>query len=664
MLCCWFGKSTEALGSLRIPAHCAVWALLLGVTPSNQTALKDGAKNSLCGGAAGCKRRVASFYLDLTRAGRLASVRIEPAHANCRNFNSSLPAKKHGTVSAPGGCAHYKKKRRECTIKKLPTAARPLLYAATLFLWFPSPLSSSHSYHPLMVPHRPSLDVPTPPATTIPTLSSPAPLLRPAIPGARSAGARTPRLGLAIPPSPNVKPVGGAPGRPPLPTLHLATPMGSSVTPHEQPPGRPSIVTQQGQSASGGSESSAAHSRSGSFGPLDGRTSNPTSAGSQYSALSFASHFGIGSTRPQGTPDPASAVGSIYSERSDGGAGMDKDGNLKGLENFDKLTIDKARTADVEDLDVEGWKIASMEKRIVELGGLGEGAGGAVTRCKLTGGKTVFALKVITANPDPDVKKQIMRELDFNIQCASEHICRYYGAFEDPSTATISIAMEFCEGGSLDSIYKEVKRLGGRTGEKVLGKIAEGVLRGLTYLNSKKIIHRDIKPSNILLCRNGDVKLCDFGVSGDFGTKGEANTFIGTSYYMAPERITGQSYTITSDVWSTGVTLLEVAQHRFPFPADGTEMAPRAGLIDLLTYIVRQPIPKLKDEPSAQISWSENFKYFIECCLEKDPQRRASPWRMLEHPWMVDMKSKRVNMTRYLAQVWGWDDKGEAKPAE
>ncbi|KAI6380864.1 hypothetical protein MCOR25_001390 [Pyricularia grisea] len=512
--------------------------------------------------------------------------------------------------------------------------------------------------------HIASLDVPTPPATTIPTLSSPAPLLRPAIPGARSAGARPPRLGLAIPPSPNVKPVGGAPGRPPLPTLHLATPMGSSVTPHEQPPGRPSIVTQQGQSASGGSESSAAHSRSGSFGPLDGRTSNPTSAGSQYSALSFASHFGIGSTRPQGTPDPASAVGSIYSERSDGGAGMDKDGNLKGLENFDKLTIDKARTADVEDLDVEGWKIASMEKRIVELGGLGEGAGGAVTRCKLTGGKTVFALKVITANPDPDVKKQIMRELDFNIQCASEHICRYYGAFEDPSTATISIAMEFCEGGSLDSIYKEVKRLGGRTGEKVLGKIAEGVLRGLTYLNSKKIIHRDIKPSNILLCRNGDVKLCDFGVSGDFGTKGEANTFIGTSYYMAPERITGQSYTITSDVWSTGVTLLEVAQHRFPFPADGTEMAPRAGLIDLLTYIVRQPIPKLKDEPSAQISWSENFKYFIECCLEKDPQRRASPWRMLEHPWMVDMKSKRVNMTRYLAQVWGWDDKGEAKPAE
>ena len=123
----------------------------------------------------------------------------------------------------------------------------------------------------------------------------------------------------------------------------------------------------------------------------------------------------------------------------------------------------------------------------------------------------------------------------------------------------------------------------------------------------------------MLLTRNGLVRLCDFGVSGEFGTKGDANTFIGTSYYMAPERITGQSYTITSDVWSLGVTLLEVAQHRFPFPADGTEMQPRAGLIDLLTYIVRQPIPKLKDEEPGEgedgkgVKWSEGFKYFIEC---------------------------------------------------
>ena len=228
-------------------------------------------------------------------------------------------------------------------------------------------------------------------------MSSPAPILRPAIPGTRSGGGRPPRLGLAIPPSPNVKPVGNQPGqqaapRPPLPTLHLATPMGSQITPYEQPPR--SQGTQPGHSADGGSESSAAHSRSGSFGPLDGRASNPTSAGSQYSALSFASQYGIPVTRAQGTPDPVSAVGSMYSERSEGGVAMERDGSLQGLEAFDQLSLDRARNADVEELDDEGWRIASMEKRIVELGNLGECAGGAVTKCMLNGGKTVFALKV------------------------------------------------------------------------------------------------------------------------------------------------------------------------------------------------------------------------------------------------------------------------------
>jgi len=234
-------------------------------------------------------------------------------------------------------------------------------------------------------------------------MSSPAPLLRPPIPGSRqNSGAKTPRLGLAIPPSPNAKPA-GPPGlslqmpgqmgsRPSLPRLQLATPNGNSTTPYEQ---RPSGQSNANQSASGGSESS--HSRTGSFGPLDGRVSGPTSAGSQYSALSFASQYGL--RQPQGTPDPASAVGSLYSNQSEGGVGMEREGSMNGLEAFDKLTLERGRTLDVEELDDEGWRVASLEKRIEELGSLGEGAGGAVTKCKLKGGKIVFAMKVcLTSN--------------------------------------------------------------------------------------------------------------------------------------------------------------------------------------------------------------------------------------------------------------------------
>ncbi|KAL9105795.1 MAG: hypothetical protein Q9227_009097 [Pyrenula ochraceoflavens] len=462
-------------------------------------------------------------------------------------------------------------------------------------------------------------------------MSSPAPLLRPPVPGERSqSGNRTPRLRLGIPPSPNIKPVTdqGQPvpqdvpqlrpsSRPTAPKLSLATPMGSNAAIGES--GSSSNLRQiqplNISAATTGNSDASNHSRSGSFTNFDGKASGPASASSsQYSALSFLRN----NQQVSGTPDPSSAISSVYSEA--GGVSMEREGSMNGLlPDLEKLSLDKGRPLDVEDLDDEGWLAASEQKKIAELGSLGEGAGGAVTRCMLQGGSTVFALKVITTDPNPDVRKQILRELNFNKNCKSEYICQYYGAFNHKSSGTISIAMEFCEGGSLDSVYKEVKKLGGRTGEKVLGKVAEGVLHGLTYLNGRKIIHRDIKPSNILLNRSGQVKLCDFGVSGEFGTKGDANTFIGTSYYMAPERIQGQSYTITSDVWSLGVTLLEVAQHRFPFPADGTEMQPRAGLIDLLTYIVRQPIPKLRDEKDSGIKWGENFKYFIESWRKTRP---------------------------------------------
>ena len=245
-------------------------------------------------------------------------------------------------------------------------------------------------------------------------MSSPVPLLRPPIPGASrsSAGARTPRLGLAIPPSPSQKPIAGngslpdlpalslsqiqrPSSRPAPPQLRLATPMGSSSTPQDgnsQLNSRPAPQPHIGNSASGGSDGSG-HSRSDSFTMVDGKASGPTSASSSsISALSFA----IGLRHPTGTPDPASAISSVYSDQGpiDSGVAMERAQSNHALPDLEKLSLEKGRPLDVEDLDDDGWRAASEGKKILELGSLGEGAGGAVTRCMIKGGKTVFALKV------------------------------------------------------------------------------------------------------------------------------------------------------------------------------------------------------------------------------------------------------------------------------
>ena len=141
----------------------------------------------------------------------------------------------------------------------------------------------------------------------------------------------------------------------------------------------------------------------------------------------------------------------------------------------------------------------------------------------------------MTTVPDPAVHKQILRELAFNRDCRAPSIVQYYGAFIEESDMTIAIVMEYCEGGSLDKIYKQIKKRNGRTGEKILGKVAEAVLNGLVYLHDRKIIHRDIKPSNIVITKKGEIKLCDLGVSGEL-INSQAKTFVGTSYYMAVSR--------------------------------------------------------------------------------------------------------------------------------
>ena len=167
----------------------------------------------------------------------------------------------------------------------------------------------------------------------------------------------------------------------------------------------------------------------------------------------------------------------------------------------------------------------------------------------------------------------------------------------------------------------------------VLGKITEAILNGLNYLyDVHRIMHRDIKPSNVLVHSRGFIKLCDFGVSGEL-VNSIADTFVGTSTYMAPERIQGAKYSIKSDVWSVGLTVMELAIGRFPFDASDAAAGDRAsagpmGILDLLQQIVHEPAPRLPQSDAFPPILDE----MIQKCLLKNPDDRPTPRQLFVCP--------------------------------
>jgi mitogen-activated protein kinase kinase len=220
-------------------------------------------------------------------------------------------------------------------------------------------------------------------------MSSAVPLLRPPVPGGRAqSGGRTPRLGLSIPASPNARPVGNGSNevqpslaRPMPPALRLATPMGSNTTPQEgrqNPRGLPPLRIGTGSSA-GGSSDASADSRSGSVGEF-----HPNGSAASYQPT-------LGFPGLQTGTDPISA---ISAQGSEGAPAMERENSNQPAVDLEALAAEKGRPLEVDDLDEAGWKAASGKGMIEELGSLGEGAGGAVTKSRLKGGKTTFALKV------------------------------------------------------------------------------------------------------------------------------------------------------------------------------------------------------------------------------------------------------------------------------
>lgn len=149
--------------------------------------------------------------------------------------------------------------------------------------------------------------------------------------------------------------------------------------------------------------------------------------------------------------------------------------------------------------------------------------------------------------------KQLLRELEILNSCASPFIVEHYGSFLADHDSSIGILMEYCEAGSLDSLLGKMKKKNMRCSEHVLGRVASSVLKGLDYLHQRRIVHRDIKPSNILITRQGAVKLCDFGVSGEL-VESLAGTFTGTSFYMA---VSSNPFSISDRIADVAISLKE-----------------------------------------------------------------------------------------------------------
>uniref|UniRef100_A0AAF5I0L9 mitogen-activated protein kinase kinase n=1 Tax=Strongyloides stercoralis TaxID=6248 RepID=A0AAF5I0L9_STRER len=192
---------------------------------------------------------------------------------------------------------------------------------------------------------------------------------------------------------------------------------------------------------------------------------------------------------------------------------------------------------------------------------LGQGNGGVVNKLRHIPTNVIMAAKMVHLEVKPTIRNKILQELEILHKCNSPYIVGFYGAFTVNND--ISICMEYMDGLSLDIIVQR----SGRIHENITGKISASVVKGLSYLKDEhKILHRDVKPSNMLVNSRGEVKLCDFGVSGML-INSLANSFVGTRSYMSPERLNGSEYSVQSDVWSFGISLVEISIGRYPIPA-------------------------------------------------------------------------------------------------
>ncbi|GBG84204.1 hypothetical protein CBR_g38176 [Chara braunii] len=269
---------------------------------------------------------------------------------------------------------------------------------------------------------------------------------------------------------------------------------------------------------------------------------------------------------------------------------------------------------------------------------LGRGNSGVVRKVRHRRSGDFYALKLIQLSGphEQSARTQIMRELDILLTVDSPLVVRCFNA--SCSDGVISIVLEYMDGGTLADLIKS----NGRISEPYIAAIAKQVLQGLVYLNKERhVIHRDIKPSNLLVNTDGDVKIADFGVSAVLANSvAMCDSFVGTQTYMSPERIMGERYGYKCDVWSVGLSLMECAIGRFPYPPPPGESGWN-NFFDLLQTVAREPPPSL---PASDPSFSPEFRSFINCCLRKNPRQRASSPELLNHPFIRKYEGRSIDI--------------------
>ncbi|EAW07234.1 mitogen-activated protein kinase kinase PBS2 [Aspergillus clavatus NRRL 1] len=242
----------------------------------------------------------------------------------------------------------------------------------------------------------------------------------------------------------------------------------------------------------------------------------------------------------------------------------------------------------------------------------------------------IMAMKEIRLELDENKFAQIIMELDILHRCVSPFIIDFYGAFFQEGA--VYMCVEYMDGGSIDKLYKDGMP------ENILRKVALSTVMGLkTLKDDHNIIHRDVKPTNILVNSRGQIKICDFGVSGNL-VASIAKTNIGCQSYMAPERIAGGgvqqsgapgggTYSVQSDIWSLGLTLIECAIGRYPYPPETFN-----NIFSQLHAIVHGDPPTLPET-----GYSEEAQSFIRACLDKNASKRPSYSMLLRHPWLAPL---------------------------